>query len=78
MSKIKALEAQIAELKAEVARLERENNQLALSAEAAKPPRRSERPNRRVFEFDPSVRGDFARAAELAREHGGSVRRAQQ
>ena len=38
MSKIKALEAQVAELKAEVARLERENNQLALSAEATRLP----------------------------------------
>ena len=29
-----------------------------------------------VFEFDPSIRGDFMRASKLARETNGTVRRA--
>jgi hypothetical protein len=30
---------------------------------------------RPVFEFDPSIKGDFARASRLAQAAGGSVRR---
>ena len=45
----------------------------ALKKREAKPSRTT----RPVFEFNPNVVGDFARATKLAKEQGGSVRRAQ-
>lgn len=34
-------------------------------------------PAKKIFEFDPNIKGDFARACKLAKEFGGICRRMQ-
>lgn len=75
-----------AQLQAEVEALRHNNEMLRTQLESAQaeiaafkqPARRvSIRPAAKVFEFDPSINGDFVRASKLAREFGGMVRRVQ-
>lgn len=76
-----------AQLQAEIEAL-RHNNELlrtqveSLSAELAmlKAPARKvtqHQPLRKIFEFDPTIPGDFARACALAKEFKGIARRVQ-
>lgn len=71
------LEAQIETLRAELAAAEAK----LAKAEPAPAARTVTRvkpvtSTRRVFTFDPTVPGDYVRAAKLARENGGFVQRA--
>ena len=48
-----------------------------LKQRIATPATPAPRATRPVFEFDPTIAGDYQRACTLARERNGSVRRAQ-
>lgn len=86
---IAALQAELAALRHnnEVLATERDSLRTELAALRAAPVRvaatrpapsapSTARRTAAVFEFDPSIRGDFMRASKLAREANGIVRRA--
>ena len=60
----------------------RRDEERGLDPATAAPPERQTKPvargAKRIFEFDPSIKGDFARASALARAENGVVRRAMQ
>lgn len=73
------LEAQIETLRAELAVAEAKlakAEPAPAPAPAARTVTRVKPVTRRVFTFDPTVPGDYVRAAKLARENGGFVQRA--
>lgn len=67
-------------LHAKVSNLVAENSALTAKLDMLTKPSRKvtqHAPRAKVFEFDPSINGDYKRAATLAREFGGVVRRMQ-
>lgn len=77
-AKVRALNATIdaATAKAQDYEVVLTNTNVSLMREAMTKPAVAPHRSPTVFEFDPNIRGDFLRASKLARELGGTVRRA--